>query len=86
MYTSAASIRCWIRRPDGPAAVSLGKDLSMARMLRSRGMGRSISGTIGTVGQALLGCLLTNNCQVTSLLGATPEETRAWHALPYKPS
>ena len=35
--TSAASIRCCIRRPEGPAAVNLGKDLRMFIRLRSGG-------------------------------------------------
>ena len=34
------------------------------------------------VGQALLGCLLISNFQVSSLLGATPEEVRIWQAFP----
>ena len=45
-------------------------------------MGRSISGEVGTVGQALFGCLLINSLQVSSLLGATPDDTSTWQAFP----
>ena len=40
---------CCMRRPDGPAAVSLGKDRNIAMMLRSVGieMGVSTSGRGG---------------------------------------
>ena len=53
--TSAASTRCCIRRPEGPAEVNLRKDLRMSIRLTS---GRSV--TIhgkGMAGQALLGVL-----------------------------
>jgi hypothetical protein len=36
--TSAASIRCCIRSPEGPAAVSLGNDLKIAMRLISAGI------------------------------------------------
>ena len=75
--TSAASIRCCIRRPEGPAAVNLGKDLRMAIRLTSGGNVLHVHGR-GMAGQALLGCLLMSNFQVSSLLGATPEEVRIW--------
>ena len=70
--TSAASIRCCIRRPDGPAAVSLGKDLRMSIRLTSGGNVKSVLHVDGRgmAGQALLGCLLMSSFQVSSLLGA----------------
>ena len=52
--TSAASIRCCIRRPEGPAAVSLGKDLRMSIRLTSGGNVKSVLHVDGMVGQALL--------------------------------
>ena len=67
---SAASIRCYIQKPEGPAAVSLGKDLRMSIRLTSGGNVKfvlHIDGR-GMAGQALLGCLLMSSFQVSSLL------------------
>ena len=81
------SMRCWILRPDGPAAVPLGKECKMEAMSkfkpRKRGVQVDKSG-IGGGGQ--LGCLSLIICHVESLLGATPSERRVRHAFPYIPS
>ena len=68
--TSAASIRCCIGRPEGPAAVNLGKDLRMSIKLTSGGDLKSVLDGRAMAGQALLGCLLMSSFQVSSLLGA----------------
>ena len=77
-----ASIKCCIRRSEGPAAVNLGKDLRMFIRLRSGGNLKSVFDGRGIAGQALLGCLLMSSFQVSSLLGATPEDVRTWQAFP----
>ena len=48
-----------MRRPEGPAAVSLGKDRNIAMIFISAGikMGVSTLGKIGAIGQSLSGCL-----------------------------
>ena len=84
--TTAASIRCCIRSPEGPAAVNLGKDLRMSIRLKSGGNVKSLFDGRGMAGQALLGCLLMSRFQVSSLLGATPEDVRTWQAIPKRPS
>ena len=68
--TSATSIRCCIGRPEGPAAVNLGKDLRMSIRLTSGGDLKSVLDGRAMAGQALLGCLLMSSFQVSSLLGA----------------
>ena len=68
--TSATPIRCCIGRPQGPAAVNLGKDLRMSIRLTSGGDLKSVLDGRAMAGQALLGCLLMSSFQVSSLLGA----------------
>ena len=70
--------------PECPAAVNLGKDLRMSIRLKSGGNVKSVLLVHGRgmAGQALLGCLLMSNFQVSSLFGATPEEVRIWQAFP----
>ena len=81
------SMRCWILRPDCPAAVPLGKECTMEAMSnfkpRERGVQVDKSG-IGGGGQ--LGCLSLIICHVESLLGTAPSERRVRHAFPYIPS
>ena len=84
--TSAACIRCCIRSPEGPAAVSLGNDRKIAMRLISNGIEVDVSEGIGAVGHSLLGCLVSKSLQVSSLLGARPGDTKVWQALLYNPS
>ena len=42
--------------------------------------------TLGATGGGQLGCLDCSNCQVASLLGANPFDSRTLHALPNKPA
>ena len=51
----ALLIRCWIRRPEGPAPVNFGKDLRAVIMLMSEGSLVSTKGMRGTDGHALAG-------------------------------
>ena len=46
----AASSRCWILKPEGPAAVSLGKECKMAKKLKS---GPIVAGEGGINGELL---------------------------------
>ena len=52
--TLATSSRCWTRRPEGPAAVSLGKERRTERILKSgsrvRGAESDAGATGGTAG------------------------------------
>ena len=75
--TSAASIRCCIRSPEGPAAVSLGNECKIAMRLLSDGIEVGVSDGIGAVGHSLLGCLVSKRLQVSSLLGARPGDTKS---------
>ena len=77
-WIPAASMRCCIRNPDGPAVVSLGKDRRIPMMLKLGGkMGSSVIGGVGeATGGGLLGCLATSNLQVSSLLVAIPDDVR----------
>ena len=84
--TSAASIRCCIRSPVGPAAVSLGNERKIAMRLISDGIEVDVSDGIGAVGHSFLGCLVSKSLQVSSLLGARPVDTKVWQALLYKSS
>ena len=68
--TDITSKRCWIRRPDGPAAVSLGKDLKTAPMSKFGSSEKEPARTLGMMGISDAGFLAFNNCQVASLLGA----------------
>ena len=79
---SAASIRCWICRPEGPAAVNLGNDLRMNMRFRSLGSLHSAPGLWGKGGQGLRGCLLIKSFHV-SLFGATPDDMRVWQAFSF---
>ena len=61
--TSAATTRCCIRRPEGPAAVNLGNDLRMSIRLTPGGNAKSVLHVDGRgmAGQALLVCLLMSH-------------------------
>ena len=56
--TSAASIRCCIQSPEGPAAVSLGNERKITMRLISDGIEVDVSDGIGAVGHSFLGCLV----------------------------
>ena len=71
----AASRRCCILRPDGPAADPFGNDCRTPRMLKSGPMEIGIVRTWGTCGGGQLGCLESNSFHVSSLFGAMPAET-----------
>ena len=64
--TLATSSRCWTRRPEGPAAVSLGKD----HKLKSGSRVRGAEWDAGATGVGQLGCLDFNRYHVVSLFGA----------------
>lgn len=44
--TEAASSKCSIHRPEGPAEVPLGKDLTMCRMSKGRAEGSRVAGYV----------------------------------------
>ena len=70
--TSAASIRCLIRKPDGSHAVSV-----KIMMLKLGGrIGLADVRQVGGDGGALLGCFDCRRLLVVSLLGAIPPEVR----------
>ena len=67
----ATSSRCWTRKPEGPAAVSLGNDCRTERMLKSGcSVIVSVDWTTGTTGAGQLGCFAFKSCHVFSLFGA----------------
>ena len=72
-----------MRRPEGPAAVSLGKDRNIAMIFISAGikMGVSTLDRVGAIGQSLSGCLDWSSLHVSSVCGATPGEVKTWQAL-----
>ena len=70
--TLATSSRCWTRRPEGPAAVSLGKERRTERILKSGSRVRGAEWDDGATGVGQLGCLDFNRCHVVSLFGAIP--------------
>lgn len=76
-----------MRRPDGPHAVSLEKDLRMARISKlpesKSALGASETGE--GVGVGPVGCLDWSSCHVTSSFGAMPDEARSRQAFPNKP-
>ena len=65
-----------MRKPEGLAAVNIGKDIRTAIRLKSGGIPVPTDGKVGTEGQAHSGCLETKRLQVSALLGATPGDTR----------
>ena len=82
----AASSRCWILKPEGPAAVSLGKECRMANILKSGPIVAGVDGINGATGGGQLGCLDNNNRHVISVLGASPEERSRRLAFPNRPA
>ena len=60
----AASRRCWILRPDGPAADPFGNDCRTPRMLKSGPIDIGAVGTWGTFGGGQLGCLESKSFHV----------------------
>ena len=82
----AASSRCWILKPEGPAAVSLGKECKMASILKSGPIVAEVDGINGATGGGQLGCLDNNNCHVVSVLGASPDERSRRLAFPNRPA
>ena len=64
----AASGKCCMRSPEGPAAVPLGKERRVDKISKAW----SNRNTSGATGGEQLGCLDCSNCQVASLLGAKP--------------
>ena len=68
----AASSRCWILKPEGPVAVSLGKECKMPNILKSGPIVAGEGGINAATGGGQLGCLDNNNCHVTSVFGASP--------------
>ena len=71
--------------PEGPAAVSLGKDRKIAIMLKSGSNETGVVWTTGGTGVGQLGCLDFNSCRVVSLLGAIPLDCRMRQAFPHIP-
>ena len=75
-----------MRRPDGPHAVSLEKDLRMANISKlprnKYALGASETGREG-VGP--VGCLDWSSCHVTLSFGAMPDEVRSLQAFPNNP-
>ena len=82
----AASRRCCILRPDGPAADPFGNVCRTPRMLKSGPMDIGTVGTWGTCGGGQLGCLKSNSFHVLSLFGAMPAERRMPQAFPNIPA
>ena len=70
--TLATSSRCWTQRPEGPAAVSLGKERRTERILKSGSRVREAEWDAGATGVGQLGCLDFNRCHVILLFGAIP--------------
>ena len=60
--TVAASSRCCILKPEGPAAVSLGKECRMANIFKSRPIVVREDGVKGATGGGQLGCLDDKSC------------------------
>ena len=78
------STRCWILRPDGPAAIHLENERKMAAMSKCKPRDRGVQvATSGIGGGEQLGSLSLIICQVDSLLRAISSERRVWHAFPY---
>ena len=73
-------------RPDGPHAVSLEKDLRMARISKSPGSKSALgaSETGGGVGVGPAGCLDWSSCHVTSSFGAVPDKATSRQAFTNK--
>ena len=79
----ATSSRCWTRKPEGSAAVSLGHDRRTERILKS--VCSAIDSTFGTTratdaGQ--LGCFAFRSYHVFSLFIAMPLDCRIRQAFP----
>ena len=73
----AASKKSCICKPVEPQAVALGKDVSVAIMLKSGGSTSPVGVVMdGGVGRGLFGCLFWRRFHVVSSLGAIPEEVR----------
>ena len=79
------SRRCCTRRPEGPAAVSLGKDRKIDIMLKSGSNETGVVWTTGSTGMGQLGCLDFKHCHVVSLLGAIPLDCRMRQDFPHIP-
>ena len=84
--TSAASIRCCMRSPEWPQAVSLGNERRTDMILNSGGRAVVPGGKVisGRVGIGPLGCFCWSKFHVSETLGAMqpmPEDVR-----PCKPS
>ena len=86
--TSAASIRCCMRSPGGPQAVSLGNERRTDMILNSGGRAVVPGGKVisGRVGIGPLGCFCWSKFHVSGLLGAMPEDVRILQAFPSNPS
>ena len=80
----AASSKCCMRSPDGPAAVPFGKERRVDKISKPGPTEIGIVFTLGATRGGQLGCLDCSNCQVASLLGANPFDSRTLHALPNK--
>ena len=81
----ATSSKCCTRSPEGPAAVPFGNDLKTDKMSKSA-LRKIVSDRIsGATGVGSLGCLAFNCCQVDSLLGAIPPDSKTWQAFPIMP-
>ena len=64
----AASSKCRIFKPEAPSAASLGKENKLAKILNSE----PIDGISMELQEE--GCLDSHNCQIASILGASPED------------
>ena len=65
---------------------SFGKDLRMAKTLKSGGRVALARVGLEAIGRGPSGCLSINSFQVASLIGTIPENYRTWHAFPNRPS
>ena len=88
--TSAASIRCGMRSPEWPQAVSLGNERRTDMILNSGGRAVVPGGKVisGRVGIGPLGCFCWSKFLVFGTLGTMwpmPEDIRTLQAFPYKP-
>ena len=60
----AASSKCCMRNPEGPATVPFGNERRVDKMSKPSPTEIGLAFTLGATGEGQLGCLDCSNCQV----------------------